>query len=207
MPFSDFFSSLLHGLKHTSFLEYIAVVSGIVSVWFSRKTSVWVYPTGLLNTVIYIWLSYQASLYGEASVNLYYTVMSLYGWWIWTQRDANNELMVDVQWSSRNYWIAQLGLFVITYAVLYLILDHVREAFSAETIPWADALASASAYTGMWLMTRKKVESWYWWIITNLTSIPLYFVKGYVVTSFYYMILLIMAFAGLASWIRKTSKS
>lgn len=207
MSFADFFHSLLHGLKHTSILEYIAVVSGIVSVWFSRRTSVWVYPTGLLNTMIYIWLSYRASLYGEASVNVYYTIMSIYGWWIWTQRNTQYQPIVEVQYSSKNYWLAQVGFFVAAYVVLFLILDHVQQAFSAETIPWADALASASAYTGMWLMTRKKVESWYWWIITNITSIPLYFVKGYMVTSVYYVILLIMAFAGLVSWMRKAVKS
>lgn len=207
MSFADFFHSLLHGLKHTSILEYIAVVSGIVSVWFSRRTSVWVYPTGLLNTMIYIWLSYRASLYGEASVNVYYTIMSIYGWWIWTQRNTQYQPIVEVQYSSKNYWLAQVGFFVAAYVVLFFILDHVQQAFSAETIPWADALASASAYTGMWLMTRKKVESWYWWIITNITSIPLYFVKGYMVTSVYYVILLIMAFAGLVSWMRKAVKS
>lgn len=207
MPFANFFHSFLNGLQHTSILEYIAVVSGIVSVWFSRKTSVWVYPTGLINTIIYIWLSYQMSLYGEASVNLYYTIMSIYGWWMWTRRNEQHQLIVEVQWSSKKDWMAQLSFFTIAYIVLYLILDHVRNAFAAETIPWADALASASAYTAMWLMTRKKVESWYWWIITNITSIPLYFVKGYMVTSVYYIILLIMAFAGLATWIRKTTKA
>jgi nicotinamide mononucleotide transporter len=157
--------------------------------------------------MIYIWLSYRASLYGEASVNVYYTIMSIYGWWIWTQRNTQYQPIVEVQYSSKNYCLAQVGFFVAAYVVLFLILDHVQQAFSAETIPWADALASASAYTGMWLMTRKKVESWYWWIITNITSIPLYFVKGYMVTSVYYVILLIMAFAGLVSWMRKAVKS
>jgi nicotinamide mononucleotide transporter len=166
-----------------------------------------VYPTGLVNTVIYIYLSYQASLYGEASVNLYYTVMSLYGWWMWTRRNPSHELIVQVQWSSKKDWVGQLIFFGLVYLLLYVVLDRLRLDFAAETIPWADALASASAFTGMWLMTRKKIESWYWWIITNVTSIPLYFVKGYMVTSVYYIILLVMAFAGLASWIRKAVKS
>ena len=207
MSFADFLSSFYVGLQRTSLLEYAAVVSGIVSVWFSRKTSPWVYPTGLVNTVIYIYLSYQASLYGEASVNLYYTVMSLYGWWMWTRRNPSHELIVQVQWSSKKDWVGQLIFFGLVYLLLYVVLDRLRLDFAAETIPWADALASASAFTGMWLMTRKKIESWYWWIITNVTSIPLYFVKGYMVTSVYYIILLVMAFAGLASWIRKAVKS
>jgi nicotinamide mononucleotide transporter len=78
-----------------------------------------------------------------------------------------------------------------------------KNKFAPGAIPWADAFASATAFTGMWLMTRKKVESWYWWIATNIASIPLYFTKHYVFTSLYYIILLIMAFAGLFEWLKR----
>lgn len=206
MQIDELISAFTTGLHNTSALEYVAVVSGIVSVWFSSRTSVWVYPTGLLNTIIYIYLSFDASLYGEASVNGYYTIMSLYGWWIWSKRDEAHQPILSVSWSSPRFWGMQLLFFSAVYAILLWLLQYLRNSFAADTIPWADALASASAYTGMWLMTRKKVESWYWWIITNLTAAPLYFIKGYVVTSLYYLILLAMAFAGLASWMRKASK-
>jgi nicotinamide mononucleotide transporter len=83
---------------------------------------------------------------------------------------------------------------------IYLTLSYLKKQFAPGAIPWADALASATAYTGMWLMARKKVESWYWWIATNFASIPLYFVKHYAFTSLYYFILLLMAFWGLAEW-------
>ena len=75
--------------------------------------------------------------------------------------------------------------------------------FFDGVIPWADAFASATAFTGMWLMVKKKIESWYWWIATNIASIPLYFVKHYVFTSVYYLVLLIMAVFGLLSWLKK----
>ena len=78
-----------------------------------------------------------------------------------------------------------------------------KKDFAPGAIPWADALASASAFTGMWLMTRKKLESWYWWILTNICSIPLYFVKGYVFTSVYYLILLFLAVSGLREWSKR----
>ncbi len=74
-----------------SLFEIIAAVSGIVSVWFSRKASIWVYPTGLINTVFYIWISYDAQLIGEATVNFYYTVMSLYGWFNWLRRNEKRD--------------------------------------------------------------------------------------------------------------------
>jgi nicotinamide mononucleotide transporter len=87
--------------------------------------------------------------------------------------------------------------------VLFFSLTELKQSFASGAIPWADALASATAYTGMWLMAKKKVASWYWWIATNITSIPLYFMKGYVFTSVQFMVLLILAIQGLISWYKK----
>jgi nicotinamide mononucleotide transporter len=186
-----------------SFIEILAALSGIISVWFSRKASIWVYPTGLINTVFYIWISYDAQLIGEAVVNLYYTIMSLYGWYNWLRRNEKHELIVQVSRSNRTGWMLQLSFFTSTYLVLFLSLNYLKEAFFPGAIPWADALASAAAFTGMWLMTRKKLESWIWWIITNIASMPLYYSKGYIFTAVYYFILLILAILGYIEWRKK----
>lgn len=156
------------------YLEWAAIISGIASVWFSKKEKIWVYPTGLVGTILYVYLSFKGDLYGEAFVNLYYTIMSLYGWWNWQRRDKYNQKMVKVRFSTLNEWMQHIGLFLLLFAVIYLSLLFIRNAFAPEAIPWADAFASASALTAMWLMTRKKVESWIWWMITNIASIPLY---------------------------------
>ncbi len=185
---------------HTTWLEYIAVFSGIISVWFSRKENILVYPTGLINTTFYVYLSIKGSLFGEASVNFYYTVMSIYGWIIWSRRNAQHEHIVRVSFSDKKWWRYQLLFFASFYIAIFLVLTYLKREFSDGVIPWADALASATAFTGMWLMTKKKVESWYWWIITNIASIPLYFVKHYVFTSVYYLVLLVMAVWGLVEW-------
>ena len=196
----EIWDSFWQGLLQTTWLEGIAVVMGIVSVYFSRKENILVYPTGLINTIIYIWLSYSGQLFGEATVNLYYTIMSVYGWLIWTKRKENKELVVHVECSDRKMWIKQLGFFAFFYLVIFTALHYLKKEFAPGVIPAADAFASATAFTGMWLMTRKKVESWWWWIATNITSIPLYFVKGYVFTSVYYLVLLVMAISGLMEW-------
>lgn len=201
----DIWDSFWRGLLQTTWLEAIAVVMGIVSVYFSRKENILVYPTGLINTTIYIWLSFKGQLFGEATVNLYYTIMSVYGWLIWTKRKENRELAVHIEYSTRMMWLQQLGFFAFFYLVIFFALLYLKKAFAPGVIPVADAFASATAFTGMWLMTRKKVESWWWWIATNITSIPLYFVKGYVFTSVYYLILLVMAISGLIAW-RKRAK-
>lgn len=185
------------------FIEIIAILSGIISVWFSRKENIWVYPTGLVGTILYVFISFDGALYGEAAVNLYYTIMSLFGWYNWLRRNTQHELVVHITHSSKSEWYSELGFFAGLYLGIFLALSYIKSAFSPGAIPWADALASASAFTGMWLMTKKKVNSWIWWIITNIASIPLYYVKGYTFTSVYYIILLILAVMGLLEWRKK----
>jgi nicotinamide mononucleotide transporter len=192
--------SFLEGLRNTTWYEYVAVISGIASVWFSRKESILVYPVGLINTILYIWISVEGDLFGEASVNLYYTIMSFYGWFMWSRRDTQLEKKLHISYSDKKWWIYQFAFFAACYLILFFSLTWLQKNFAPGAIPWADAFASASAFTGMWLMTRKKVESWYWWIATNVASIPLYFVKDYMVTAVYYLILLFMAFWGLSEW-------
>jgi nicotinamide mononucleotide transporter len=187
-------------------LEPIAILSGITSVWFSKKENIWVYPTGLVGTILYVYISFRGELYGEASVNLYYTIMSLYGWYNWLRRDQQHELIVHITHSTPKEWIREIAFFITLYIIIYFSLTYVQQAFSPGAIPWGDALASASAFTGMWLMTRKKVNSWIWWIITNISSIPLYYTKGYILTSWYYFILLILAILGWIEWRKKANE-
>ena len=198
-------------IKHTTpimdhLIEIIAIISGITSVWFSKKENIWVYPTGLIGTILYVYISFDGALYGEATVNLYYTIMSVYGWCNWLRRDKQHALVVHITKSNRSESYVELGFFAGLYLVIYFALSYIKSAFNPGAIPWADALASASAFTGMWLMTKKKVNSWIWWIVTNIASIPLYYVKGYTFTSVYYLILLVLAVMGLLEWRKKANE-
>jgi nicotinamide mononucleotide transporter len=206
MSFSQFIDAFVAGIQGTGPIEFIAVIAGIVSVWFSRKEDILVYPIGLVNTIFYTYLSFKMGLLGEASVNLYYTVMSVYGWIMWSRVNQHKETKLQITRATRVEWINHILFFLAFYIVIFVALHYAKIEFAQDAIPWADALASASAYTGMWLMAKKKVESWYWWIITNIASIPLYFVKHYVFTSVYYVVLLIMAFWGLATWLKKVKQ-
>lgn len=198
----DFLNQLWLNLQQTTPIEYVAVIAGIISVWLSKKENIWVYPTGLINTILFIYISFKAELIGEASVNFYYTVMSVYGWWLWSKKDVQRRHVVQITFSNKKEWIQEIIFFLFFYVTLFFILTYLKPSFPGA-IPWADALASATAYTGMWLMARKKVESWWWWIATNIASIPLYYVKGYALTSVYYFILLVLAVAGLNEWRKK----
>ena len=203
VPMQEIYQQFIEGIKATSLLEYIAVFTGIASVFYSRKENILVYPVGLINTIIYIYLSVKGHLYGEASVNLYYTVMSIYGWVLWAKKDQQQHHVVIITTSNAKEWVQQMLFCAAFYVAIFFALTYIKNSFAPGAIPWADAFASATAYTGMWLMAKKKVESWILWIATNAASVPLYFVKGYVFTSVYYVVLLILAIAGLIEWRRR----
>lgn len=207
LSISELYQQFIDGMQQTTWLEYVAVFAGIASVWFSRMENILVYPVGLINTIIYIYLSFKFHLPGEASVNFYYTVMSFYGWYMWHKKDDRHEKILHITRSGKKMWLYQLLFFLFFYTTIYFSLVYLKENFFEGAIPWGDAFASATAFTGMWLMTRKKVESWYWWIATNIASIPLYFAKGLVFTSVYYFILLLMAISGLMEWSKKAKKA
>lgn len=204
MSLLQIYEQFIADIQNTRWYEYIAVFTGIASVWYSRKENILVYPVGLINTIIYIYISVKGNLFGEAGVNFYYTVMSIIGWYMWLKKDTKKEIALHVTKSTKKEWLVQIAFFLFFYITIFLILTYFKKQFYDGVIPWADAFASATAFTGMWLMTKKKVESWYWWIATNIASIPLYFVKHYVFTSVYYLVLLIMAVLGLFEWMRKS---
>jgi nicotinamide mononucleotide transporter len=206
MDLTQVIEQFREGLLQTGWAEGLAVFFGILSVWLSSRGNIWVYPTGLVNTILYMVLSYRAGLLGEASVNLYYTILSFMGWYGWSRKDDERKPKLNIRFSDNRERYQHFFFFFVIFLALFFSLRYLKEAFAPGAIPWADALASAAAFTGMWLMTQKRVESWVWWIITNICSIPLYFVKGYVFTSVYYMVLLLMAVYGLFAWKRAAEK-
>jgi len=174
MSVTEIYHQFISGLQQTGLIEFIAVFAGIASVWFSRKENILVYPVGLVNTLFYIYLSVKGHLFGEASVNFYYTIMSIYGWILWAKKDkVKHEAVLHITFSSTKEWMQQLLFFISFYIVLFASLTWAKQAFAPEAIPWADAFASATAYTGMWLMTKKKFESWIWWLATNI-ALPVF---------------------------------
>jgi nicotinamide mononucleotide transporter len=191
----DIWQQFLDGLFATGWLEFVAVVFGIASVMLSRLENIWVYPTGIINTTIYIYLSILGGIYAEAGVNFYYTVMSMVGWVLWTQKKEGHKVL-QISRSTTPEWRNALIFFVFCWGALFFVL----KIFTNSTVPLADGFASASAYTAMWLMARKKLENWIWWGITNVASIPLYFIKGYVFTSFQYIVFLVLSVLGYLEW-------
>jgi len=200
LSLTEIYHQFIDGLKATTWLEFIAVVFGIASVLYSRKENILVYPTGIINTILYTWFCFGWwGLYAEGSLNFYYTIMSIYGWVLWSRKKTGSDKKLGITRNSKKEWIFSILFFIVSYWILYWVLCR----YTKSTVPFADAFASAAAYTGMLLMARKKLENWLWWILTNLASIPLYFYKGAVFTSFQYLVFFVLAIMGYVTWKKK----
>jgi nicotinamide mononucleotide transporter len=198
----------LNDIYRTTWPEFIAVVTGIASVVYSRRENILVYPVGMISTGIFIFLYIEHGLYADASVNFYYTVMSIAGWYMWSKKvrqpttpgaAPTGERALKITASTKKEWLQGILFFLCCWAVLYIVLKH----FTDSTVPIADSFTSGAAFTGMWLMNKKKLENWTWWIITDFASIPLNFYKHLVFTSFQYLIFLILAIMGYITWRKK----
>ncbi|GAA0877387.1 nicotinamide riboside transporter PnuC [Algoriphagus jejuensis] len=201
MDFQFLLDGLAEGLRNMSWPEATAVFFGIASVFYSMREHIWVYPTGIISTLIYVWICFEYKLYADMGINAYYFGMSIYGWYVWTH-PKENQTVLPVTWLDANGWLAS----IVIFGVSYLVLSNVLKAFTDSDVPYWDSFTTASAFVGMWLMAKKKVENWFFWLLTDLVSIPLYFYKGLVLTSFQYLVFTILATVGLFAWI-KSSKS
>ena len=186
------------------FLELVGVLFGLASVWYAKKDSILVFPTGIVSTVIYIYLLWKWQLLGDMSINFYYTLMSVYGWYHWTRKKGSTDLYPIAQISKREMKWA-IVIFVLTVICVVLIYDFFDKF--TQWSSYVDTLTTGLFFVGMWLMAKRKIEHWIFWIIGDIISIPLYFIKGYTFTSIQYLIFTIIAIFGYIEWKKTLNNS
>ena len=177
-------------------LEIIAVFFGFLSVWFSKNNNILVFPTGLINTSIFVYLLFKWSLLGDMIINVYYFIMSIYGWYFWL-KGTNNTVSPISKVSNTDIRIVVL-LFIsssVFVSLVYTFFDKWETIVS-----YIDILTTAIFFAAMWLMAKRKVESWIFWIVGNIISVPLYLYKGLAFTSIQYFIFTVIALAGYIKW-------
>jgi nicotinamide mononucleotide transporter len=184
-------------------LEVTAIVFGLLSVWFAKKNNIWVFPTGIINTAIYVYLLWKWSLLGDMMINFYYVVMSIYGWYHWTRKTGDIvEFPISQTTLSEKKWAFIIFVLTILFVVaVYTFFDK----FTHWT-EYVDTLVTGIFFVGMWFMARRKIENWILWIIGDIISIPMYFVKGYSFTSIQYLIFTLIAVYGYLEWKKKLQK-
>jgi nicotinamide mononucleotide transporter len=202
MLLAGFFDLFYQNLLHTTWLEAIAVVFGLLSVWYAKKANILVYPTGIVSVLIYVYICFYAGLYADMGINFFYFIVSIFGWYKWTRKNELAQVLPISRCSTAGHiW----G--IIFTAVLFLILQYVLRKFTDSTVPYWDSFTTAIFIVGMALMALKKIENWIYWIIGNLVSIPLYFHKDLVLTSFQYFVFLILAVMGYLAWREKLKQT
>ena len=189
----SFIQTLTDQLLSQQGIEITAVIFGLISVLLARNENIWLFPTGLISVSIYVYICYNATLYADMGVNVYYVLTTLYGWYFWGQTKSD---YVPVTRLNRVEWRMGISFFILSLISIWWILNH----YTNSDVPLFDATTTAIFIVAMWWMARKKYEHWMAWIAGNLLSIPLYLYKGLYFTAFQYLVFTIIAISGLMYW-------
>ena len=193
------------------FLEAVAAFFGLLSVFFSVKRNIWVYPTGIISTTIYVYILFNFGLLGDMLINVYYSIMSIYGWISWNKNTENQIISVD--FVKKKDWLVGLNLFVMSFIAVcgvYYFKPFIDNHFSMNGVSlgfqqldwanWLDIFTTSLFLIGMWFMAKRKVENWLFWIVGDLICIPMMLYKGLGITSLQYLVFTIMAVMGYQKW-------
>ena len=184
---------------HEIIMEVTAIIFGLFSVWYAKKNNIWVFPTGIINTAIYVYLLWKWSLLGDMMINFYYVVMSIYGWYHWTRKKGD---VVEFPISRMNTYEKKVSAVIFVLTIGFVVAVYTFFDKFTHWTSYVDTLVTGIFFVGMWLMARRKIENWILWIIGDIISIPMYFVKGYSFTSIQYLIFTIIAIFGYLEWKR-----
>ncbi len=197
---TEFFLNYYKTIPHWQIAaEFVAFVLGIFSVWFAKKENIWVYPTGLIATIITAYLLYLAGYIGDMSVNIYFTIMSFYGWYNWA-KSGDNKQNLPITRTSRKEKLTGIVLFFITIFVVYALYKIFGQQINMDN--YVDIFASGLFFTGMWYMAKKKIENWTLWIIGDIIVTPLYAYRGLGMLSLQYLIFTLLAISAYLEWKR-----
>lgn len=185
-------------------LEAIAFVFGIASVYFAKNQNILVFPTGLIATVITVYLLYVAGFFGDMVINFYYSIMSIYGWFVWSRKTPAGTELPITRTNTKQKFIG-VGMFLMTIIVIFGVYKGFGNEIKTEN--YIDILTSGIFFTAMWLMALKKIENWTLWIIADLISIPLYAYRGLGMLSLQFLIFTIMAIQAYIAWRKILNKS
>jgi nicotinamide mononucleotide transporter len=179
-------------------LEAIAVVFGIISVVYSKKNSILLYPAALVSSLIYVYLLWVWQLYGDLIINGYYFYMGIYGWVLWGKNSENDIERLKITVMSRKDYLMSISIFIIS--IIFVSVIYIR--FDMFTHWWAaiDTVMTGLLFAGTWLLAKRKLENWLFLIAGDIIAIPLFYLKGYTLTSILNLFLTLIAILGYLEW-------
>ncbi|MEO6490747.1 MAG: nicotinamide riboside transporter PnuC [Ferruginibacter sp.] len=202
MSTSEIYRQFIDNIQQTRWQEWLSTVTQVASVWYARKNNVLVYPTGIIGVLLAAYIYFfqtDPPLYADALLNIYYFIMSVYGWYNWIQKKDGEHYDYPISWCSRKELLNGFAFFSISWLMIYLILQKLTNS----NTPILDSLVSASAITAMWWMAKRKIENWIAWIFSNIVAIPLNFYKGFMLFTLMYILFLLLAWWGYVAWKQK----
>ncbi|MEA3504030.1 MAG: nicotinamide riboside transporter PnuC [Bacteroidota bacterium] len=195
MEFLNIFNTFYQDVLNTTLSEAIAVAFGLASVWYAKKENILVFPTGIVSVLIYIYICFNYKLYADMVINIFYFVMSVYGWYMWTHKN-NVKAEREITFCTTKQHIINGFALVVSYAIMYYMLSN----YTDSDVPMIDSLTTSIFIVGMYLMALKKIENWIYWIVADFISVPLYLYKGLVLSSFQFAVFLVIAVLGYIEW-------
>jgi nicotinamide mononucleotide transporter len=185
-------------------LEIVAVIFGFLSVWYSKQNKIWVFPTGMISTLIFVYLLFKWELLGDMLINGYYFIMSIYGWYIWTRKVDKTHVN---QISTTTFKEKKISIVLFIAALLFVFIVYQKFDKWTSWVAYIDTITTAIFFVGMWLMAKRKIENWIFWIVGDLISVPLYLYKGFTFTSFQYFGFTFIAIFGYLAWKKNLHKT
>lgn len=202
MSLQEIYQQFIQNIKETKWPEWISTLAQVASVWYARKNNVLVYPTGIIGVLLAAYVYFfmiNPPLYADASLNIYYFLMSIYGWYNWVQKKDANHHTYPISWCNRK----ELSVGIVFFFFFWIVIYFVLASFTDSNTPVLDSLVSSSAITAMWWMAKRKIENWLAWIFSNIVAIPLNFYKGLMLFTLMYVLFLLMAWWGYTEWKKK----
>jgi nicotinamide mononucleotide transporter len=176
--------------------EALGVASGLAYVLFAARESIWCWPCALVSTTIFIFLFWDVSLLMESALNLYYLVMAIYGWWHWTRDKPEDKAKLPIQkWSARKHGITNSLIVVLT-----LISGALLDGRTSAVLPYLDSFTTWAAVITTWMVARKVLENWLYWIVIDAASIVLYLDRALYMTALLFALYVVIAAYGWWEW-------
>jgi len=186
------------------YIELLGTIFGLLYIFFSIKQNIWCWPIGLISSVIYVSVFFNAKFYADMGLQLYYVFISIYGWYYWIyggKSTSKNQLEVTTTGLKLGFllFLVNLGLF--------LFISFVLVNFTDSEIPYWDALTTAASIVATWMLAQKKIEHWILWIIVDTVSLGLYIYKELYATVILFAVYTVLAFFGYLEWKKSLQKT
>lgn len=186
-------------LQH--YIEVLGAVTGLIYLYFSIRRNIWLWPVGIVTSAFYVYIFFQSKFYADMGLQVYYFFISFYGWHKWVKAKGNDG---KVKISKAD--ITQLSLYIILTLIITIIISYILINYTDSPLPVWDAFTTAGSILATWMLARKILENWLFWIIIDLISMGLYFYKGLYPTVLLFFVYSFMAVVGYIQWKKSLSE-